>query len=223
MFDLGAWKIPEEIQAILSDRKPVSVDIFGSIDKDMVIERMQQLYSIKPSEALLLLVDSGGGKMVAGIPLAACIRQLKVPVIALAVGRVYSMALGIYLSVPKQHRFALEGSTFLAHCSKGGPHVNGQVDLDEDRIQGLTKEQAHRKLELKWNYSMDTEQLLRKMLIAEIGNELVIAKDSDEKNITISIDEFLRYDTYISAYQAEKLGIVYQRVGKLTEAISLLD
>ena len=212
-FEPRAWNLSKEVEAALGGKPPLVIDIFGEINNEMIDPRLERLYSIRPDQSLLLLINSPGGAM-GGLKLAAAIHQLKMPVVALAIGAVYSMALSIYLSVPKKHRFALKGATFLAHCRRGGFDLAGVIDLEQGKIRNLTKAETMRLVGLVWDDMMKFEKELIKELTHAIGDPITLGGES------VSIEELLRYEVPLSAGIAKRLGLVHRVVGGLAQVCS---
>lgn len=198
--------MPDEITALFKGQDPLVLEIFGLINQMTIDSKIEDLSFIRAGQPLLMLFNSSGGSS-AGRILINCIHLLKVPVIALAIGQVGSMALMVYLSVPKEHRFALPSATFVAHYGKGATQLNGPIDLKNQTINNLDQEEAIRLFKLSWRNIEETEKELRTSLIAVMGETIDI--DGDE---SISIDEFLRYDIAILAKLAKKIGLVHQIV-----------
>jgi len=205
-FDLGAWKLPDEITTLFKGQEPLILEIFGPINQMAIDHWIDNLSLVRVGQPLLMLFNSSGGSS-AGRILINCIHLLKVPVIALAVGQVSSMALMVYLSVPKEHRFSLPSATFVAHRGKGATQLNGSIDLKNQTINNLDQEEAIRLLGLSWRNIEEAEEELHTSLIAVMGETIDIGGDEP-----ISIDEFLRYDIAISAELAQKIGFVHQIV-----------
>jgi len=200
--DPRAWKLPDQIIKILKGREPYFVRISGRIDSSMIEGVIEAISQITLQHALVLVFDSSGGEIQAGKLLISHLKLLQVPVIALAAGKVGSMALVIYLQIPKANRFALVGSTFLAHFVSGGPGVRGQIDIN-DTMSGLDFESARIIFEAKWHKLVALNTEIKKEIKSQIGDEVkIIGKKRITTDRLMASEEWLPEDT------ARAIGIV---------------
>lgn len=201
-MDYNAWKLPEVVQKALKHKPPFILNITDRIDQKMVDRLLRDLSGIKDGEPLLLWFNSPGGDIQSGRLLISHLNMLKVPIVSLAAGAVDSMALIIYLSIPKKTRFALPGSTFLAHFASSRPGSFGQVDIDGRRIAGLKKKAAMRLASLRWDQAIESDKFIRGVVRDTLGKHITV------DGVTISVEEFMSYDQNIPAEVAMKIGIV---------------
>ncbi|MBU1083171.1 ATP-dependent Clp protease proteolytic subunit [Patescibacteria group bacterium] len=205
-MDREAWQLPPAVIEALGHKEPFILSIDNTIDRKMVQERITSILTIKSTEPLLLMFNSGGGEIESGLLLISYLKMLKVPIVSLAVGKVGSMALVIYLSMPQKTRFAVPGSTFLAHAASGGPGVSGQINIEEEKLRGLDFKQASRLFKFQWDSLIDHDKTTRKIIADALGDTI---KYGGKK---ISLHEFLLYDHWITAKIAEEIGIVSEIV-----------
>ena len=92
-----------------------SLHIFSDIDQNMVGGTIQQLYGLAAlsSEPVTLFINSNGGEVLHAFALIEMVQCCPAPVRAVALGRVFSAALLIYMSVGE--RLALKNTLFMAH------------------------------------------------------------------------------------------------------------
>ena len=203
-MDYEAWTFPEAVQKALGNKPPFILNIAEGrkIDQELVSRRIADLKRIRNECPLLLLFDSPGGDVESGRLLIAHLEMLKVPIVSLAVGPVNSMALVIYLSMPKKTRFALPGSTFLAHFASSQPGFYGQVGVKAKEIAGLEKDAAMRLFSFQWDQAIRSDAMLRDAIKDSLGKHVTW------KGVTISVDEFMSYDKSIPVEMAWKMGFV---------------
>lgn len=202
-MDREAWKFPAEVNKALGNKKPPFIlEISGKINREMADKAINSLLGIKSTEPLLIVFNSGGGDIESGLRLISHINMLTVPIVSLAMGKVGSMALVIYLTMPKKTRFALPGSVFLAHVANGRPGVSGQINIKEEKLRGLDFDQASRLFKFQWDSLVEHDKTTRKIIADALGDEITYG------GITISLHEFLLYDHWITAKIAKEIGIV---------------
>ena len=98
------------------------VMIFGEIDDKMAHATCRRLLALaQESDApITLLISSPGGHVESGDAIHDMIRFVRAPVNVVGTGWVASAATHIYLSVPKERRFALPNTRFMIHQPAGG-------------------------------------------------------------------------------------------------------
>jgi len=98
------------------------VMIFGEIDDKMALATSRRLLALsQDSDApITLLISSPGGHVESGDVIHDMIRFVRAPVNVIGTGWVASAGTHIYLSVPKERRFALPNTRFMIHQPAGG-------------------------------------------------------------------------------------------------------
>src|ERR1043165_4952925 len=98
------------------------VMIFGEIDDKMAQATCRRLLALSQESGapITLLISSPGGHVESGDAIHDMIRFVRAPVNVVGTGWVASAATHIYLSVPKERRFALPNTRFMIHQPAGG-------------------------------------------------------------------------------------------------------
>lgn len=98
------------------------VMIFGEIDDKIAHTTCRRLLALsQESDApITLMISSPGGHVESGDAIHDMIRFVRAPVTVVGTGWVASAATHIYLSVPKERRFALPNTRFMIHQPAGG-------------------------------------------------------------------------------------------------------
>lgn len=94
-----------------------SLLISGEINKDTADRFAREILVLDSTseEPIVVYINSPGGDVDAGFAIYDMIRYVNSPVKIVGMGLVASAAALIYLSVPKERRFALPNSTYLIH------------------------------------------------------------------------------------------------------------
>jgi ATP-dependent Clp protease, protease subunit len=98
------------------------VMIFGEIDDKVAHATCRRLLALsQDSDApITLLISSPGGHVESGDAIHDMIRFVRAPVNMVGTGWVASAGTHIYLSVPRERRFALPNTRFMIHQPAGG-------------------------------------------------------------------------------------------------------
>lgn len=164
--------------------------LFGEINKDSanaVINSFIMLDNDDNKKPIWLYINSPGGEVDSGFAIYDIIKFVKSPVYVLGVGLVASAASLVYVSVPKERRFALPHSTYLIH-------------------QPLAKMQG---------VAIDVEMYAKRLdeIKALINDILSSASGQDISKITHDTDR----DCYMSAQDAKKYGLVGNIITNISE------
>jgi len=201
------WKISDALLEAL-DLAGEDVDnllflrIMGELSPDFLRGCIEALADIGPEDSLLLLFDSGGGDITNSQLFISWFNALRRPVVALATGYVASAALMIYMAVPKEKRFALRGSRFLAHLATSKIGGTGIMDPSNGRFDSLGRELVQKIIDAQLNEAEWTQNALIKYLESEIGKHVVIG------GVEFTIQDFVHAGMVVEAPTAERIGIV---------------
>lgn len=180
---MGFVDIQDELFA---DRKIMLCD---EINKDIAKEVMLQMMYLDKvsSDAIVLLIDSPGGSVDAGMVICDVIKSVKSPVITVCMSQAYSMGAVIFLQ--GDERIMLEHSKVMIH--------------DPSAVGGLENRKV---LEAKENLERIMKD--REMLCTIIAERT--GKDVDE------IYELTKKDTFFDAAQSLDFGIATKIADNLT-------
>eukprot|EP00927_Polykrikos_kofoidii_P008896 TRINITY_DN13709_c0_g1_i1.p1 TRINITY_DN13709_c0_g1~~TRINITY_DN13709_c0_g1_i1.p1 ORF type:complete len:322 (-),score=53.89 TRINITY_DN13709_c0_g1_i1:147-1112(-) len=210
--DSKAASAPKNFGAILyGDMLYERREVFltGSITHNTAKEVIAQLLYLErqdPGRPITLLIDSGGGKVAAGMAIHDVMRELSSPVRTLCLGRCSSMGAVLLAAGEHGERWASPNCRIMIHQPRIG--AGGKKKSKDLRI-------VHEEIE--------HSRLRSQRLLTEYTGE------SPER-----LEELLQADYHMSATEAKDLGLVDKigsivptskrgRSGKAAEAVSLPD
>ncbi|MCD6118838.1 ATP-dependent Clp protease proteolytic subunit [bacterium] len=170
LYDLYARLLEERI-----------IFVTGTIDDEMadrVIAQLLYLETLSLKTDILMLVNSQGGAVTAGMAILDTMRALKCQISTLCIGQAASMGVIIMLGGAKGKRLSLPNSRFLIHQPLGG-------------AQGTSID-----IEIQTEEILRIKELLNRLMAEETGQKLEdVVKDTDR-------------DNFMSAQEAKKYGII---------------
>ena len=157
--------------------KARTVLVTGQVDQELAQKVISQLLALNAEnhEPIRIIVSSPGGHVDSGFAIHDMIKFIESPVITIGAGWVASIAVPIFFSAPKEHRYSLPGTRFLIHQPSGG--AGGQASDIRIEAQEILK----------------IRKRLNEMIAEETGQTVEkIAKDS-ERNFWMSAEESVEY------------------------------
>jgi ATP-dependent Clp protease, protease subunit len=153
------------------------VMIFGEIDDKIAQATCRRLLALsQESDApITLLVSSPGGHVESGDAIHDMIRFVRAPVTVVGTGWVASAATHIYLSVPKERRFALPNTRFMIHQPAGG--AGGQASDIAIQAKEIIR----------------TRERIAAVIARETGQPLERVRIDIERDFWMSADEAIAY------------------------------
>lgn len=160
-----------------------------------VLPKLASIESSKKIEGVLLLINTVGGDVSAGLALAEMIASLSKPTVSLVIGDSHSI--GVPLAVATDYSFIVPSGTMIIHPVRmsgtviGAPQTYDYFKLIQDRIVGFVA-----------NHSETTKQRIEEMML----NTGILTKDLG----TILVGE-----------EAVKAGVINE-VGGICQALKKL-
>lgn len=119
-----------------------TVLIYGEINQALAEKVSNQLVLLKHSNdnPVNILINSQGGHVEAGDTIGDMIKFIDLPINMIGTGWVASAGAMIYLSAPKENRFALPNTRFMIHQPSGG--TSGQatdISIEAEEIIKMRK------------------------------------------------------------------------------------
>jgi ATP-dependent Clp protease protease subunit len=159
------------------------VMIFGEIDDKVAHATSRRLLALsQDSDApITMLLSSPGGHVESGDVIHDMIRFVRTPVNMVGTGWVASAGTHIYLSVPKERRFALPNTRFMIHQPAGG--AGGQASdiaiqakeilRARDRIANVIARETGQPLErvradIERDFWMNTDEAINYGLVSRV-------------------------------------------------------
>ncbi len=164
----------------------------GSINDEQAHKIVGQLLLLDAEDGekpIRLIINSGGGSISSGFHIFDTIQALQAPVITIGSGLVASMGVTLFLSVPKERRFAFAHARYMIHQ----PLIPGTVVAVASDVEINAREMVK------------TRDLLNR-LIADATSQPLAKVEKDT----------LR-DYWLSADEAVEYGIVGKAITKLTD------
>ena len=151
---------------------------------DHVLPRLAAFEDDDELEGLLVLLNTQGGDVDAGLAIAEMIASLSKPTVSLVLGGSHSI--GVPLAVSTDYSFIVESGTLLIHpVRKGGmvigaPQSYAYFKRVQDRITGFIAEHSRTNQETLENMMMDNTELTKDLGTILVGREAVEAGLIDE-------------------------------------------
>ena len=151
---------------------------------DHVLPRLAAFEEDDDLEGLLVLLNTQGGDVDAGLAIAEMIASLSKPSVSLVLGGSHSI--GVPLAVSTDHSFIVESGTLLIHPVRmggmviGAPQSYAYFKRVQDRITGFIAAPSHTSQEALENMMMDNTELTKDLGTILVGKEAVEAGLIDE-------------------------------------------
>jgi len=135
-------------------------------------------------DGLLILLNTAGGDVEAGLAIAELIAHLGKPTVSLVLGGGHSI--GIPLAVSAQHSFIAPSATMTLHPVRmngtvvGAPQTYDYINKMQDRVMDFIVQNSQASRERLTKLMMDTEKLALDVGTILIGAEAVAEKIIDE-------------------------------------------
>ena len=146
---------------------------------DHVLPRLAAFEDDDELEGLLVLLNTQGGDVDAGLAIAEMIASLSKPSVSLVLGGSHSI--GVPLAVSTDHSFIVESGTLLIHPVRmggmviGAPQSYAYFKRVQDRITGFIAAHSHTSQEALENMMMDNTELTKDLGTILVGKEAVEA------------------------------------------------
>ncbi len=151
---------------------------------DHVLPRLAAFEDDDELEGLLVLLNTQGGDVDAGLAIAEMIASLSKPTVSLVLGGSHSI--GVPLAVSTDYSFIVESGTLLIHPVRmggmviGAPQSYAYFKRVQDRITGFIAEHSRTDQETLENMMMDNTELTKDLGTILVGREAVEAGLIDE-------------------------------------------
>ena len=151
---------------------------------DHVLPRLAAFEDDDDLEGLLVLLNTQGGDVDAGLAIAEMIASLSKPSVSVVLGGSHSI--GVPLAVSTDHSFIVESGTLLIHPVRmggmviGAPQSYAYFKRVQDRITGFIAAHSHTSQEALENMMMDNTELTKDLGTILVGKEAVEAGLIDE-------------------------------------------
>lgn len=151
---------------------------------DHVLPRLAAFEDDDELEGLLVLLNTQGGDVDAGLAIAEMIASLSKPTVSLVLGGSHSI--GVPLAVSTDYSFIVESGTLLIHPVRmggmviGAPQSYAYFKRVQDRITGFIAEHSRTNQETLENMMMDNTELTKDLGTILVGREAVEAGLIDE-------------------------------------------
>ena len=189
-------KLRENGQIVLENNKEEShillLSIIGEIEGheaapnqnkatkyDHVLPRLAAFEDDDTLEGLLVLLNTQGGDVDAGLAIAEMIASLSKPTVSLVLGGSHSI--GVPLAVATDYSFIVETGTLLIHPVRmggtviGAPQSYAYFKRVQDRITGFIAEHSDTTQETLEDMMMDNTELTKDLGTILVGKEAVAA------------------------------------------------
>lgn len=151
---------------------------------DHVLPRLAAFEDDDELEGLLVLLNTQGGDVDAGLAIAEMIATLSKPTVSLVLGGSHSI--GVPLAVSTNYSFIVESGTVLVHPVRmggtviGAPQSFAYFKRVQDRITGFIARHSHTTKETLEQMMMDNTELTKDLGSILVGKEAVEAGIIDE-------------------------------------------
>lgn len=146
---------------------------------DHVLPRLAAFEDDDTLEGLLVLLNTQGGDVDAGLAIAEMIASLSKPTVSLVLGGSHSI--GVPLAVATDYSFIVESGTLLIHPVRmggmviGAPQSYAYFKRVQDRITGFIAEHSDTTQEILEDMMMDNTELTKDLGTILVGQEAVAA------------------------------------------------
>ena len=146
---------------------------------DHVLPRLAAFEDDDTLEGLLVLLNTQGGDVDAGLAIAEMIASLSKPTVSLVLGGSHSI--GVPLAVATDYSFIVEPGTLLIHPVRmggtviGAPQSYAYFKRVQDRITGFIAEHSDTTQEILEDMMMDNTELTKDLGTILVGKEAVTA------------------------------------------------
>lgn len=146
---------------------------------DHVLPRLAAFEDDDTLEGLLILLNTQGGDVDAGLAIAEMIASLSKPTVSLVLGGSHSI--GVPLAVAADYSFIVETGTLLIHPVRmggtviGAPQSYAYFKRVQDRITGFIAEHSGTNQETLEDMMMDNTELTKDLGTILVGKEAVAA------------------------------------------------
>lgn len=146
---------------------------------DHVLPRLAAFEDDDTLEGLLVLLNTQGGDVDAGLAIAEMIASLSKPTVSLVLGGSHSI--GVPLAVATDYSFIVETGTLLIHPVRmggtviGAPQSYAYFKRVQDRITGFIAEHSGTTQEILEDMMMDNTELTKDLGTILVGKEAVTA------------------------------------------------
>lgn len=161
---------------------------------DQILPKLAELEDDDSVEGLLVLLNTSGGDVDAGLAIAEMIASLSMPTVSLVLGGSHSI--GVPLAVSTDHSFIVPTGTMMVHPVRmsgtviGASQTYEYFEMIQDRILTFVSSHARIAYDQVKNLMLNTEMLTRDLGTVLVGKETVKAGLIDEVG---GIREALRY------------------------------
>ncbi len=155
-----------------------TIFITGGIDDeiaDRVVAQLLYLDSIEHKKDILMIINSPGGAVTAGLAIFDTMNAVKSSVATLCIGQAASMGAVLMLGGAKGKRYSLPNSRFLIHQPLGG-------------AQGTSTD-----IEIQTEEILRIKEFLNELISEKTGQPLDKVKKDTDRDKFMSSDEALEY------------------------------
>ena len=161
---------------------------------DQILPKLAQLEDDDSVEGLLVLLNTSGGDVDAGLAIAEMIASLSMPTVSLVLGGSHSI--GVPLAVSTDHSFIVPTGTMMMHPVRisgtviGASQTYEYFEMIQDRILTFVSEHAKIAYDQVKKLMLNTEMLTKDLGTVLVGQDTVKTGLIDEVG---GIREALRY------------------------------
>ena len=161
---------------------------------DQILPKLAQLEDDDSVEGLLVLLNTSGGDVDAGLAIAEMIASLSMPTVSLVLGGSHSI--GVPLAVSTDHSFIVPTGTMMVHPVRmsgtviGASQTYEYFEMIQDRILTFVSEHAKIAYDQVKKLMLNTEMLTKDLGTVLVGQDTVKTGLIDEVG---GIREALRY------------------------------
>ena len=151
---------------------------------DQILPRLAELEDDDSVEGLLVLLNTSGGDVDAGLAIAEMIASLSMPTVSLVLGGSHSI--GVPLAVSTDHSFIVQTGTMMVHPVRmsgtviGASQTYEYFEMIQDRILTFVSDHAQIAYDQVKQLMLNTEMLTRDLGTVLVGSETVKAGLIDE-------------------------------------------
>ena len=151
---------------------------------DQILPRLAELEDDDSVEGLLVLLNTSGGDVDAGLAIAEMIASLSMPTVSLVLGGSHSI--GVPLAVSTDHSFIVPTGTMMVHPVRmsgtviGASQTYEYFEMIQDRILTFVSDHVQIAYDQVKQLMLNTEMLTRDLGTVLVGSETVKAGLIDE-------------------------------------------